>query len=327
MTAAWRSVLRGAVITAGAAVVLASCLTVRLNDWPTYLVFLAVSALLFLPSVEVLPRLTLGIPQMATTIGFLYIGGPPIIVLAFAAPLFTRLLRRALPGGWSERVPQLEGLLARRDLLAGGAESMTQLLAEQSTFVLGLWVRWWLVSLLAPGVEPTRAQWAMAVAEIAGHHCWGVLAILPIYPDRTLLPLSFPGGLRTALADIGLIVAFSVTPFVFLIAYGYQTGGLTDAAAWSLTTLGLHFMLKRLTERRLKVEEQNRRLETLNRELEHRERLSAIGKMSSVVSHQILQQLGVIGMHADLIRNATSSGDPVGALAQTRQHAGTIETA
>jgi len=60
-----------------------------------------------------------------------------------------------------------------------------------------------------------------------------------------------------------------------------------------------------LNERRLTVEEQNRRLENLNRELEHRERLSAIGKMSSVVSHQLLQQLGVIGIYADLIRNAT----------------------
>ena len=52
----------------------------------------------------------------------------------------------------------------------------------------------------------------------------------------------------------------------------------------SLVALGLHFVLKRLTERRLRVEEQNRRLEVLQRELAHRERLSAIGKMSSVVS-------------------------------------------
>ena len=68
-------------------------------------------------------------------------------------------------------------------------------------------------------------------------------------------------------------------------------------------------MLQRLNERRLPVEEQNRRLEALNRELEHRERLSAIGKMSSVVSHQILQQLGVIGIYADLIRHADADAD------------------
>jgi hypothetical protein len=37
-------------------------------------------------------------------------------------------------------------------------------------------------------------------------------------------------------------------------------------------------MLQRLNERRLTVEEQNRRLEALNRELEHRERLSATAR-------------------------------------------------
>src|SRR6185295_3693219 len=87
----------------------------------------------------------------------------------------------------------------------------------------------------------------------------------------------------------------------------------------------LHFMLQRLNERRLTVEEQNRRLIVLNRELEHRERLSAIGKMSSVVSHQILQQLGVIGLYADLIRNA--DGDAAIAVPQMRSNAAAIEGA
>src|SRR2546430_7605403 len=86
-------------------------------------------------------------------------------------------------------------------------------------------------------------------------------------------------------------------------------------------------LLKRLTERRVAVEEQNRRLEALNRELEHRERLSAIGKMSSVISHQMLQQLGVIGIYADLIRNAEADGEPAAAVAQARANAGAIEDA
>jgi signal transduction histidine kinase len=167
----------------------------------------------------------------------------------------------------------------------------------------------------------------MAVAEVAGYACWDLLSLLPIYPDRPLLGHSSAGVRRAALSDIGLIVVLALTPFVFLIAYGFQAGGLPGAAAWSLSTMGLHFMLKRLNERRLMVEEQNRRLETLNRELEHRERLSAIGKMSSVVSHQILQQLGVIGIYADLIRNADAAGEPAGALAQARDNAGAIEGA
>jgi signal transduction histidine kinase len=319
MNPVWRPLLRGLVIAAGAAVAVASLLAFRRGDWSIYAVFLLVSVVLYLPYVEVLPRLILGIPQMASTIGFLYIGGLPILVLALVAPVLTGSLRGVLPERWKARVPQLEGFLARRE--------GTRLFAEQSTFILGLAFRWWIVSVLAPHVEPTAALWAIAVAEISGHHLWGLLAILPIYPERTLLPLSASGGLRPVLADIGLIVAFCVTPFVFLIAYGYQAEGLLGAAAWSLSTLGLHFMLQRLTERRLTVEEQNRRLEALNRELEHRERLSAIGKMSSVVSHQILQQLGVIGIYADLIRNADASREPTTVLAQARQNAGAIEGA
>src|SRR5262249_9540495 len=98
-------------------------------------------------------------------------------------------------------------------------------------------------------------------------------------------------------------------------------------AAWSIASLGVHFLLQRLTERRIVVERQNRQLAELNRELEHRERLSAIGKMSSVVSHQTLQHLGVIGIHADLIRNLPAEPDAEAALGRARDHAGAIEGA
>jgi len=112
-----------------------------------------------------------------------------------------------------------------------------------------------------------------------------------------------------------------------LIAYGYAVNGLSGAIGWSVGSLGLHFMLQRLNDRRLIVEEQNRRLEALNRELEHRERLSAIGKMSSIVSHQLLQQLGIIRLHTDLIRHVDPDGDPGAALGAVVQHAARIDDA
>jgi signal transduction histidine kinase len=49
--------------------------------------------------------------------------------------------------------------------------------------------------------------------------------------------------------------------------------------------------------------------------------------MSSVVSHQILQQLGVIGIYADLIRHAEADGNAEKALAETRDKASAIEGA
>jgi signal transduction histidine kinase len=132
---------------------------------------------------------------------------------------------------------------------------------------------------------------------------------------------------RRALGDIGLIFVLAVTPFVFLIVSGFRTYGVGGAVVWSLSSLGLHLILKRLNERRLTVEEQNRQLETLNRELEQRERLSAIGKMSSVISHQTLHELGVIGVYADLIHNANDGGDPATALAQLKSYGVAIEEA
>jgi len=327
VSARWPFILRAGVVALAGAVLLSSLPALRLEDRPLYAVFLAITVVLYLPSVEVMPRVTIGIPHLASTIGFVYIGGWPVIVLAVLAPGLVRFLRELLPERWQERTPQVAHLVARRRILVAGAESTSQLLAEQATFALGLAVRLSVASALAAPRPVTAVPWAIAVAELIGYLCWGVLSILPIYPDRTLLPLAGAGRFRTVLADIGLIVAFWVTPFVFLVAYGYQRDGLGGATAWSLATLGLHFALQRLNERRLQLDEQKQQLEALNRELEHRERLSAIGKMSSVVSHQIVQQLGVIGIHADLIRNADGSNDPAAALARARENAVAIEEA
>jgi len=168
----------------------------------------------------------------------------------------------------------------------------------------------------------------MALAELGGYVAWGVLSTLPILRFRTVLRAA-AGEVRprTVYQDLGLVMIFALTPFVFLIAQGYETHGLAGAAVWSLSSLALHFMLQRLNERRILVEQQNVRLAALNRELEHRERLSAIGKMSSVVSHQMLQQIGVIGIQADLIRNTPGDADPRAAVAQAQANAAAIEDA
>jgi signal transduction histidine kinase len=251
----------------------------------------------------------------------------PIITLNLAMVLAIRIARSALPAHWLDQVPALRPLALRRDLAGGGSQFLAQFAPESATYALGLGTRWAVASLLAGPTPPTAAPWAMAAAEACGYAVWGVLSILPIFPNRTLLPLADREGLRSAIADMRLIFPLALTPYVYLIAYGYQTLGLVGAAGWALATFGLHFMLRRMNERRLMLEEQNRQLVSLNRELEHRERLSAIGKMSSVVSHQILQQLGLIGLYADLIRNADGADDPAAVAAQARHNATAIEGA
>jgi signal transduction histidine kinase len=324
---AWRLVLSGLVLSGGALVMLAGMLAFDPAQWPVYAAYLALAFVLYPPVVRMLPGLVIGIPSVAVSIGFLYVAGLPIVILNLAIVLAIRAMRSLVPAGWLDHMPWLRAIAARRDLAAGGGSFFSEFAPEAATYALGLAARWEVATLLAGHTRPTDAPWAMAVAEVCGYAVWGVLSILPIFPNRTLLPLADREGLRSAIADMRLIFPLALTPFVYLIAYGYQTVGLVGAAWWGLATLGLHFMMRRMNERRLMLEEQNRQLVRLNRELEHRERLSAIGKMSSVVSHQILQQLGVIGLYADLIRNADGADDPAATAMQARHNATAIEGA
>ncbi len=228
------------------------------------------------------------------------------------------------------------GFLAELNAVRTGQTSSN--LGDWAVGPIGMGVRWWVASALAPGAPPVIDAAVIAVAEGAGYLSWGLLSLLPIYPDRMLIPRGRgwvprlrEGGAgpayRAAFDDIALVVVLALTPFVFLIAYGFHTHGLAGAVVWSLSSLGLHLMLKRLNERRLTVENQNRRLEALTHELQQRERLSAIGKMSSVISHQTLHELGVIGIYADLIRNTSGAPEPAGALGQLKSYGMAIEDA
>lgn len=324
-----RSVVRAIVIAAGGAVGLAGVFTARADDWPMYATYFLLSVVLFLPGLEVVPGIRFAIAEMAATIGFIYIAGLPIIVLHWLAPFATRALMRVVPAAWRGI---LHPYAPQRDLFFDawivGGPLRIGMTAEWATFSLGLGARVVVAQMVFATAPPILEPAMILTAELVGYLVWGSLSRLPIYPDRALVPsLSQPDETRSAFADITLVVVLALTPFVFLIAYGYQLHGLEGAVGWSLGAMGLHLMLQRLHERRVRVEEQNRRLAALNRELEHRERLSAIGKMSSVISHQILQQLGVIGIHADLIRHADGDGDATAALEQARSKAAAIEGA
>jgi signal transduction histidine kinase len=348
MTPRWRALLRALLIVGSAAVTVAGVLEFRPADWPIYLTVLVLSSAMFFVFVEVLPGLSLPIPHIATTVGFLYVGGLPTQVVTLASSFLVRVFvaswrtigaRRGVGTAPEARDGgRRRGFLAEVNAVRTGQTSSN--LGDWAVGPIGMGVRWWVASALAPGGPPVTDAAAIAVAEGAGYLTWALLSSLPVYPDRMLIPYGGgprwapgyrepPSGetYRSALNDIGLVMVLALTPFVFLIPYGYRAHGLPGAVVWSLSSLGLHLMLKRLNERRLTVEAQNQRLEALNRELQQRERLSAIGKMSSVISHQTLHELGVIGIYADLIRNADDCGDPATALQRLKDHGAAIEGA
>ena len=96
--------LRAPLIVAGAAVTVWSVLQFRLADWPIYVVYALLSVVLFRFYVEVLPDMHLPVPGLALTIGFLYVGGPPIIVLRLAEPVLASALRALVPARWRDRL-------------------------------------------------------------------------------------------------------------------------------------------------------------------------------------------------------------------------------
>ncbi len=321
--------LRGLVAALAAALLWLAAGQIRLEDAPIYAAFVLVSWLVGIEAVEVLPGVRLRASTLAVSLGFVYIGGLPVLVFSTLAGLVQQLASTAAPEGLARRVPQLRSGRAGVEAPLWTPDGWV----EEGTALIGQAVRWWTAVAVAGRLDPGQPVWrsmgAVATAELVGYVAWALLAALPIHPDRSLMRLRAVRDRKvgTALSDTFLVVVVLITPFVFLMLYGYALHGLVGAAAWASTSVLPHLVLQRLSERRIQLEEQNERLEALNRELAHRERLSAIGRMSSVISHQMLQQLGVIGIYANLVRNVAAEGDPEAALARVRAHGAAIEEA
>src|SRR5262249_9916392 len=153
----------------------------------------------------------LPIPDLATTIGFIYIGGLPIIVLRHAIALVILLVSRVVttPGPWIGHI------------LLGRWQNPSSL-PEWGLFTFGLGVR----SLVATMAAPLGLTGAILVGEVAGNGTWGIFSTLPLFSYAPVSSSAVQGS-RTGYGDIGLIVLFAQTPFVLLVAYGYaQEGGV-----------------------------------------------------------------------------------------------------
>src|SRR5207245_3281899 len=136
-------------------------------------------------------------------------------------PVLTSCLRALVPARWRDRLVGTS---------VGGAGAVASLFwikewseraaaaAEWAQFALGLAVRWWVVSRLVPGGDPTRHPAAIALAELVGYAGWGLLSMFPIYYYRPLwfsYPLS--EGMRGALQDRELVFVLTLTPVTLLI--------------------------------------------------------------------------------------------------------------
>jgi len=140
------------------------------------------------------------------------------------------------------------------------------------------------------------------ISEVGG---WGIFAVgygMQIrvrYGTLSSAETEFATSLPSLLAT-GL---FLVSPHVAIMTLGLNIFGVTGLYVGFLPVGAAHILMRTLTLRRLAMERQNQRLQLMNVELARNERLAAIGQMSSVISHQLLQKVGLVGLQSSLLRD------------------------
>jgi signal transduction histidine kinase len=109
------------------------------------------------------------------------------------------------------------------------------------------------------------------------------------------------------------------TTIVCFLLLSERAGGPAGFVVASLSTLTLHFVLRRLSDTRIESERQRAVLLAMQDELARRERLATIGQTASSVFHQIARHHGAVGMYAHLITHADH-----GLPSTVREHAARI---
>jgi signal transduction histidine kinase len=249
-----------------------------------------------------------------------YLLGPMILPVYWVAGLLGFALIVVLDGRGLVRATGLAAQSARRyrgdeydvSSVADGDVRHTRNLAEQALRVTLAGAGTSIGLGLVPLVVACEALVALAMRVIP----------LPgrMAPEQTVARLAAALGQAMPLATA---VLHAIIACFLLLAE--RAGGPTAFAAASLSTLSLHFILRRLSDTRLESERQRAALIAMQDELARRERLATIGQTASSVFHQIARHHGAVGMYARLLARAGETAADRGDFAATvREHASRI---
>ena len=138
------------------------------------------------------------------------------------------------------------------------------------------------------------------VSEIGG---WVVFALGYGLQHRLRYGVLFTPGLDFAASLPSLLVTglFLVSPHVVIMTLGLNTVGITGLYLACLPVGAVHVFMRTLTLRRAEIERQSLQLQGMTQELLRNERMVAVGQMSSTISHQILQKVGLLGLQCDVL--------------------------
>ena len=140
------------------------------------------------------------------------------------------------------------------------------------------------------------------LSEVSG---WTVFALGYGGQHRQRYGSLYTSGLDFASSFPTMVITglFLVTPYVAIMTLGVNTFGIAGLYLGALPVGAAHVLMRTLTLRRKEIERQNSRLQRMNVDLARNERMAAVGQMSSTISHQILQKIGLLGLQCDLLRD------------------------
>ncbi|MGH7962093.1 MAG: hypothetical protein ACRERD_09760, partial [Candidatus Binatia bacterium] len=158
------------------------------------------------------------------------------------------------------------------------------------------------------------------ISEVGG---WFVFALGYGLQHRVRYGVLYTPGINFA-ASLPSVVAtglFLVSPHVAIMTLGLNTFGVAGLYVGTLPVGAAHVLMHTLTLRRAEIEQHNLRLQTMNFELARNERMAAIGHMSSAISHQMLQKVGLLGLQCDLLRDLLQdqTASPMTLLGEARE--------
>ncbi len=268
------------------------------DNWPTYVVAYVLITFFHFFWVDVPPPAAVVLPYLCTVTAFCYIAGPAVMTLDFLAwvvahPIMLMLYRRGLFKPTSYLRTLLDPALQHRNI---PAEVYVDPFANRSVASAGLAGRWagfGAMQLWFP--HANAAQW-VAGGELAGFAVTTALTFfLPLPVSELLKATAATNPDRTVdfRVDISLFVVILFLPLLFLIYYGYERHGLVGAGIWSLATLGPHYVLKVLNDRRLQLEEKAHALEEKQEELK---------LLVYSITHDLKNPIGAIRALADIVR-------------------------
>jgi signal transduction histidine kinase len=240
-------------------------------------------------------------PYLANSIAFIYIIGLPVIPLDYLAGIPTFVVQVVLTArGWLRRSPAPQILRAARRNPSELWWTWIDTSAGYTIAVVALGFRYAVFHLLRRHLPSFEPMVLIVATELLAPAFTGLITFTLPLPPGDLFTAQPPWrmALEDERADVTYATTLLLPLLVFLICFGYETHGIVGAFAWSLCTLGPHYLLRLLHDRRTSLVQRHEMLRTLHAELERRQEEQK--DFVYTVTHDLKEPVNAILLTADI---------------------------